>query len=92
MTARLSVRLTPNARVDAIDGWVADEAGRPYLKARVRAQAIEGRANGALEQLIAAALDIPTSRVRVARGATSRLKQLEIDGLEPDAARLRLGG
>ncbi len=89
--ARLAVRLTPRAKADAIDGWTTDEAGRPVLSARVRAQPVEGQANAALEILIAKALGVPKSAVAVARGGTSRLKHLTVDGLDEAEIRRRLG-
>lgn len=84
---RLAVRLTPRGGRDAIDGWAADADGRPYLKVRVSAPPVEGEANAALEALIAKALKRPRSAVKVASGASARLKQLEIDGVaEADLA------
>lgn len=58
-----------------------DEAGLPFLKARVRAAPEKGEANAALEKLLAKALGVPKSRVQVARGTTARLKTIEIDGV-----------
>lgn len=84
---RLIVRLTPGAANDAIDGWDADERGRRFLKIRVRAQAIEGRANAALLLFLAKTLDIAKSRVRLVAGDTARLKTVEID-VEADLAKL----
>ena len=82
MTARLAVRLTPRAGRERIDGWDQDEAGRPFLKARVAAPPVEGEANAALVRLIAKALGVPKGAVRIVSGDTARLKQLEIEGLE----------
>ena len=79
---KLVVRLTPRAEADRLDGWSRDEAGRPVLNVRVRAAPVEGEANAALEALLAKALFRPRSAVRVARGGSSRLKQVEIDGVE----------
>ena len=76
------MRLTPGAATDAVDGWDADERGRKFLKIRVRAQAIEGRANAALLLFLAKTLDVPRSRVRLVAGDTARLKTIEIDGIE----------
>ncbi len=88
MKSRLAVRLTPRAKADAIDGWDRDEAGRPYLKVRVRAEPVDGAANAALERLIAKALGLPKSAVSVEKGGASRLKQLSVAGLEgPEVAR-----
>jgi len=82
--AVLAVRLTPRGGRDAVDGWAADADGRPYLKVRVSAPPVEGEANAALVALLAKRLAVPRSAVRVASGATARLKRLEIDGLAPE--------
>ncbi len=88
----LAVRLTPRGGADRIDGWETDAAGRRYLKARVRAAPEDGRANAALEALLAARLGLPKSAVRVARGTTARLKQVAIEGMAEAAALAKLGG
>lgn len=89
--AQLFVRLTPRGGADRLDGWARDDAGRVYLKARVRAAPVEGEANAALEALLAKALGVPRSRVSVAKGATQRLKTVEIDGLDVAALEAALG-
>jgi len=81
LTARLRVRLTPSGGADRIDGVARDEAGKRYLKARVRAAPEHGEANAALEKLIAKALGVPKTAVSVDRGATARLKTLIVDGV-----------
>ena len=85
----LHVRLTPRAQADRIDGWTRDAEGRPVLAVRVRAAPVEGEANAALETLLAKALGVKRSAVSVARGGQSRLKAVEIKGVEaPDVARV----
>jgi uncharacterized protein YggU (UPF0235/DUF167 family) len=86
----LAVRLTPRAKADAVEGWAEDEAGRPFLKVRVRAQPIEGRANAALEALLAGVLGVPKSAVSVAKGGQSRLKQVRVEGLSDSEIRARI--
>ena len=76
------MRLTPKAAKDAVEGWAEDEQGRRYLKVRVRAAPIEGRANEALIALLAKTLDLPKSRLRLVAGDTARLKRVEIDAAE----------
>ncbi|ESQ84913.1 hypothetical protein AEAC466_07600 [Asticcacaulis sp. AC466] len=76
------MRLTPKAAAERIDGWDADDKGRRYLKVRVRAAPIEGKANDALLAFLAKTLKLPKSRLTLASGDTSRLKQIEIDGLD----------
>jgi uncharacterized protein len=82
----LAVRLTPKAGRDEIAG-VDTFGGEAVLKARVRAAPEAGRANDALERLIAHWLKVPPSSVKVAQGGKSRLKQVLIEG---DAATLAL--
>ncbi len=75
----LPVRLTPKSGRDEIVGIEAfgDEA---VLKARVRAAPEAGRANEALERLVARWLKVPPSSVKVAQGGKSRSKQVLIEG------------
>lgn len=78
--SRLRVRLTPSGGADRIDGRALDADGAAYLKARVRAAPEDGKANAALEQLIAKSFGVAKGKVSVLRGQTARLKTLEIDG------------
>ena len=80
----LSARLTPKASSDEVIG-VESFDGVPVLKARVRALPEAGRANAALEKLIARWLGVPPTSVKIARGTKSRLKQISVEG---DSARL----
>ena len=75
------MRLTPSGGADRLDGCAIDDAGRTYLKARVRAAPEDGKANAALEALLAKAFSVAKSKVKVARGATARLKAVEIEGV-----------
>jgi uncharacterized protein YggU (UPF0235/DUF167 family) len=92
-SARLTVILTPRARGggDAITGLEADAEGATVIRARVSAPPVDGRANAALERLLAEALDVPPSRVRVVAGQTSRRKQVEVEGVTVGEALARLG-
>lgn len=88
--ARLAIRLTPGASADRIDGWDVDADGRPVLKVRVRARPVEGEANEALIRLLAKAMGMPRSTVSLARGGQSRLKMLEVVGLDDAELRARI--
>lgn len=76
------VRAQPNASVNRVEQVERDAAGRRYLKVRVRAVAENGKANAAVEKLIAKWLKCPKSSVRVVTGGKSRLKGLDIDADE----------
>jgi uncharacterized protein len=75
----LPVRLTPKSGRDEITG-VEEFGGEAVLKARVRALPEGGKANTALEKLIASWLKVPPSFVTVAQGSKSRAKQVLIEG------------
>jgi uncharacterized protein (TIGR00251 family) len=74
--ARITVRLTPRAGRNAIDGWDAD-----VLRARVAAPPVDGKANDALLRLLAKALGTPQSDVALVSGAQSRTKTIDVDGM-----------
>jgi uncharacterized protein YggU (UPF0235/DUF167 family) len=72
--------VTPRGGRDDIDGVEMLADGRTVLKVRVRAIAEGGEANRAVTKLLAKALGVPKGRVRILTGATSRLKQVAVDG------------
>lgn len=82
----LRVRATPKASSDTIDRVQTTAIG-PALGARVRAAPEDGRANAALEVLVARWLGLPRTKVSVSAGAKSRIKTLAVAGdplfLEP---------
>ena len=75
----VSVRLTPKSASDEIGG-VEMYGDVPVLKAKVRAMPEKGKANAALEKLVARWLGVPRSSVGVSAGATARMKSLAITG------------
>lgn len=77
---RLSVKLTPNAGRDGIDGAEPGADGETLLKARVTAVPEKGKANKALIELLAKSLKLPKSSISVISGDTARKKILRIDG------------
>jgi uncharacterized protein (TIGR00251 family) len=81
------VRLKPKFARDEIAG-IENFDGETVLKARVRALPEQGRANEALERLVAAWLKVPTSSVKVAQGGKSRAKQVLIQGDADQLSRL----
>ena len=76
----VALRVTPRGGRDDIDGVETLSDGRSVLKIRVRAIADGGEANRAVTELLAKSLHVPKARVRLLSGATSRLKQIAIDG------------
>ena len=76
----IALRVTPRGGRDDIDGVETLADGRSVLKIRVRAIADGGEANRAVVELLAKALGVAKARVRILSGATSRLKQVAVDG------------
>lgn len=74
------IRLTPKSSRDAVEGTIETGDGRLHLKARVRAVPEDGKANAALEKLIADWLGRPRLSVSVTAGTTSRLKSIVVEG------------
>ncbi len=86
----VALKVTPRGGRDDIDGIETLANGRSVLKVRVRAIAEGGEANRAVTELLAKALKVPKNKVRLLSGATSRLKQIAIDG-DPKSLGERLG-
>ena len=76
----VALRVTPRGGRDDIDGLETLADGRKVVKVRVRAIADGGEANRAVTELLAKALRVPRANVRILSGATSRLKQIAVDG------------
>jgi uncharacterized protein (TIGR00251 family) len=87
----LSVRLTPRAGRDAVDGVGALSDGRAVAQVRVRALPAEGEANAALTTLLAKRLRVPKSAVTIAAGHSARVKQVRIAG-DPDVLAREIDG
>ena len=86
MTATLAVRLQPGARRAGVRGRLSDGT----LQLAVTAPPEDGRANRALLALVGELLEVKPRQVRLARGASSRAKVLEIEGLSQDELERRV--
>jgi uncharacterized protein (TIGR00251 family) len=90
---RLSVRVRPGARRDAVGGsWAGPRW--PALVVAVRARAIEGAANTAVVAALAAAFGLRRGDVEIVTGARSRDKVVALRGdrAEMDARLAELMG
>jgi uncharacterized protein (TIGR00251 family) len=76
----VSVRLTPKASVNRIQGLIADAGGGMVLKTAVTAVPEKGKANAALIKLLAKAWALPKTSLTVISGVTDRNKVLHIEG------------
>jgi hypothetical protein len=80
----VTVRVRPGARRPGI------AAGERGIVVAVAAAAERGKANEASRRALAAALGVPVTGVRLRRGARSRTKTFEIDGVDQEHAEARL--
>lgn len=87
---RVRVRVTPRGGADRIDAVELDENGHPLVRLRVRAAPADGQANAAVGVTLAKALGLSKSKVTLVSGATSRIKILEIEGLDEAEVMARL--
>ena len=85
-TCTLDLKVIPNASRDEIAGWMG-----AMLKVKLRAPALDGRANAALTEFLAGQLGLPRRAVILMRGDKSRQKVVRIDGVSLAEVRDRLG-
>jgi len=85
MLIRLKVRVTPNARKNAVVSWTEDE-----IRLKIKAPAVEGKANAALIEYLSELTNVPRSKIQIKAGEKTRIKLVEIDGPTPDEVRDRM--
>ena len=72
----LKLKVIPHAPRDELAGWLGGA-----LKVRIRAPALEGRANDALLEFLATELRLPRRAVTLVRGEKSRHKAVRLEGV-----------
>ena len=72
--ARITLRVTPNASADRLDGAQTRADGSCALRVRVCAPPDKGAANHAVIALLAKALSLPKSALAISSGQTSKTK------------------
>jgi len=72
----LTIKVVPASSRNSIVGWLGDT-----LKIRVTAPPERGKANAAVAAILADALGVSSTCIRVATGHTSARKTIEIVGL-----------
>jgi len=83
--ALLRVHVVPNAKIDGVTGEHGDA-----VKIKLRAPAVEGKANAALIRFLARQLELPLRAIVLERGQKSRDKVIRIDGLTEQDVRKRM--
>ena len=82
----IRVHILPNAKLDKVVGDHGDA-----IKIKLRAPAMEGKANAALIRFLAAQLGILPRQIALMRGEKSRDKLIRIKGLSEREVQERLG-
>ena len=85
MLIRLKVRVIPNARKNEIAACTGDE-----IRLKIKAPAVEGKANAALIEFLAELTGVPRSKIEIKAGEKARLKVIELEASSPDEIRTRL--
>jgi uncharacterized protein (TIGR00251 family) len=83
---QLNVKVVPGASRSEVVGRHGDG-----VKVRVRAPPEGGRANDAVVELLAGALGVKSSEVRIVRGHASPHKVVDVDGIDIDEIWRRIG-
>jgi uncharacterized protein len=85
--AQISIRLQPRAKREEVVGERGDA-----IVVRVTAPPVDGKANAALCALVARLVRVPSPRVAVVRGRTSRDKVVRVEGVTQETLRAALLG
>ena len=76
----LTVRLTPNASADRLQGIAQAADGNRHVKVQVTAIPEDGKANKALIKLLSKAFKCPKTSLSIVSGATDRTKVIALSG------------
>ncbi|HVS26885.1 MAG TPA: DUF167 domain-containing protein [Burkholderiales bacterium] len=82
---KLKIKVVPKSSRNAVAGWMGDT-----LKICVSAAPEQGKANFAVREVLAEALDLPKDQVLIASGHASPRKVVEIAGISEAEVRQRL--
>jgi uncharacterized protein (TIGR00251 family) len=93
--AIVRVRVIPGAKIDSVVGELAtaspSRAGHgDAIKIKLRAPAVEGKANAALLHFLSEQLKLPRHCIVMERGHRSRDKMVRIDGLTEEDVHRRM--
>ncbi|MDR2850393.1 MAG: DUF167 domain-containing protein [Verrucomicrobiota bacterium] len=81
----VTVKATPRARASEITG-----AEPEWLRVRLQAPPVDGKANAALVELFAKRFGVSKRTVEILSGDTSRLKRVKLHGLSEETVRAAL--
>jgi uncharacterized protein len=79
----LEVKVVPGASQTEVAGWEGER-----VRIRIAAPPEKGKANKELVHFLSKRLGVSRTKIAVISGATSRIKRVEIEGLEEVRSRL----
>lgn len=81
---KLALKVSPGAKRSELLGWEEDYPGvGRVLRLRIAAPPVEGKANKAVLEFLAARLGLPKSALSLLHGSSGRLKLVELpDGTD----------
>jgi hypothetical protein len=85
VSARLRLKVVPGSSRERLVGWLGDA-----LKICVTAAPESGKANRAVEALIARTLELPVGSVHIVAGGSSPRKTAEVSGLTDQQLNARI--
>jgi len=84
--ARITVKAHPRAKRSSIAGRLGDA-----WKLDLAAPPVDGKANEECVRFLAGLAGVSRAKVRIVKGATGRIKVVEIDGIEQAEMERRMG-
>lgn len=85
--ASLNVRIVPGSKRDQVSGFMDDGS----LKIKIAAKPVEGKANKHLISYLSEILGIRKSDIFIEKGQFSRLKKIEVLGMNQDELMMVIG-
>ena len=82
----LTIKATPSSSNDGVAGVEGE-----WLRVRLRAPPVDGKANAALVRWLAGWLGVPRQAVEMVSGSTARIKRVRVRGVSAAAVTARLG-
>ena len=78
------LKVKPNQRFDKIERIENDAGNQGIWQVRLKAPAVDGKANERLVEYLSKVLGLPKSKISLVKGQTARIKCVEIIALEQD--------
>jgi uncharacterized protein len=74
----IKVKITPSSKKNEVVGDYVDEHGEKYLKIKISAPAVDGKANKELIEFLTEYFKVKKSQVKILRGEKSNIKIIAI--------------